>query len=53
MGLLSFNPGMLVLLGTGMIVEALRQAGTRHVSREGSKMCVYTRDSWSAQFFRV
>lgn len=38
-------------LGTGMIVETLKQAGTRYVSSE--KMSVNIGDSWSAQCSRV
>ena len=40
-------------LGTGMMVEDLRQAGTWHVSREVMKMVLNTGDSWSAQCLRA
>ena len=36
-----------------MMVEDLKQAGMWHVSSEVLNMSVNTRDSWSAQCFRV
>ena len=41
------------VLGMGMMVEDLKQAGTWRVSSEVLKMSVNTRDSWSAQCFKV
>ena len=40
-------------LGTGMMVEVLKQAGTWHDFSEELKMSVNTGDSWSAQCFRM
>ena len=52
-GLLSLSPVGLGFLGTGMMLEDLKTAGTWHVSREILKMFVNTGDSWSAQCFGV
>ncbi|KAM8840627.1 uncharacterized protein AB9W97_001348 isoform 1-T1 [Spinachia spinachia] len=52
-GLESLSPVILGFLVTGVMVEALKQAGTWHVSKEVLKMTVNTEDSCSAQCFRV
>ncbi len=40
------------LLGTGIMVERLKQQGTSHSSRDLLKICVKMGASWSAQTFR-
>jgi len=52
-GLKSLSPVDCGFLGTGLIVEVLKQAGTWHVSSEVLKMSVNTGDSWSEQCFKV
>ncbi len=46
------SPVIFVFLGTGMIVECLKQEGTSHSSSDLMKINVKMDDSWRAQALR-